>query len=84
MPAIGAAIVEVIAGTSLIVYKKSLEQLNHYYNSLHNNERFLSIVNIVSKVSPERQDEMYFEIIRSQIGMISKESLTEEKGKALE
>lgn len=36
VPAIGAAIVEVIAGTSLIVYKKSLEQLNHYYNSLHN------------------------------------------------
>uniref|UniRef100_UPI004056B692 TRADD-N-associated membrane domain-containing protein n=1 Tax=Agathobacter sp. TaxID=2021311 RepID=UPI004056B692 len=48
VPAIGAAIVEVVAGTSLIVYKKSLEQLNHYYNSLHNNERFLSIVNIVS------------------------------------
>ncbi len=84
VPAIGATIVEVIAGTSLIVYKKSLEQLNHYYNSLHNNERFLSIVNIVSKVSQERQDEMYFEIVRSQIGMISKESLMKEKDKALE
>lgn len=72
VPAIGAAIVEVVAGTSLFVYKKSLEQLNHYYSSLHSNERFLSIVNIVSKVSSDKQDDMYSEIIKSQINMISR------------
>lgn len=71
IPAVGAAIVEVIAGTSLFVYKKSLSQLNRYFNSLHSNERFLSIVNIVSKASPEIQDDMYFEIIKSQIGLVS-------------
>lgn len=71
IPAVGAAIVEVIAGTSLLVYKKSLSQLNRYFNSLHSNERFLSIVNIVSKASPEVQDDMYFEIIKSQIGLVS-------------
>lgn len=71
IPAVGAAIVEVIAGTSLIVYKNSLSQLNRYFNSLHSNERFLSIVNIVSKASPEVQDNMYFEIIKSQIGLVS-------------
>lgn len=71
IPAVGAAIVEVIAGTSLIVYKNSLSQLNRYFNSLHSNERFLSIVNIVSKASPEVQDDMYFEIIKSQIGLVS-------------
>lgn len=71
VPAVGAAIVEVIAATSLFVYKKSLSQLNHYFNSLHSNERFLSIVNIVSKASPEVQDDMYFEIIKSQIGLVS-------------
>jgi len=71
IPAVGAAIVEVIAGTSLIVYKNSLSQLNRYFNSLHSNERFLSIVNIVSKASPEKQDDMYFEIIKSQIGLVS-------------
>lgn len=71
IPAISAAIVEVIAGTSLFVYKKSLAQLNRYFNSLHSNERFLSIVNIVSKASPEIQDDMYFEIIKSQIGLVS-------------
>lgn len=75
VPAIGAAIVEVIAGTSLFVYKKSLDQLNHYYNSLHNNERFLSIVNIVSKVSLDKQDDMYSDIIKSQINMISRDDI---------
>lgn len=78
IPAVGAAIVEVIAGTSLIVYKNSLSQLNRYFNSLHSNERFLSIVNIVSKASPEVQDDMYFEIIKSQIGVVSTD-LVEDK-----
>ena len=72
IPAIGAAIVEIIAGTSLVVYKQSLNQLNHYYNALHNNERFLSIVNLVSKVSEEKQDEVYITIIQSQIEVIAK------------
>ena len=72
VPAIGAAIVEIIAGTSLVVYKQSLNQLNHYYNALHNNERFLSIVNLVSKVSEEKQDEVYITIIQSQIEVIAK------------
>lgn len=80
VPAIGAALVEIIAGTSLVVYKKSLEQLNHYYDSLHNNERFLSIVNIVSKVSLEKRDEMYSEIIRSQVGIISQNVIIQDKG----
>ena len=65
--AIGGAIVEVIAGTSLFVYKNSLVQLNHYYESLHENERFLSTVNLVRKLSEDKQDEMYIEIIRSSI-----------------
>lgn len=65
--AIGGAIVEIIAGTSLFIYKNSLSQLNHYYESLHDNERFLSTVNLVRKLSPEKQDEMYIEIIRSGI-----------------
>lgn len=76
VPAIGAAIVEIIAGTSLFVYRKSLDQLNRYYNSLHSNERFLSMVNIVSKVSGDKQDDVYIEIIRSQIDLISKGEMT--------
>lgn len=67
VPAVGGAIVEVIAGTTLIVYKQSLDQLNKYYEALHDNERFLSVVNITDKVSPDKKDDVYLEIIRSQL-----------------
>ena len=77
--AIGGAIVEIIAGTSLFVYKNSLTQLNHYYESLHDNERFLSTVNLVSKLSPEKQDDMYIEIIRSGIQSMTTEKTTTSK-----
>lgn len=66
IPVVGGAIVEVIAGTSLIVYKQSLIQLNKYYEALHDNERFLSIVNIVNKITPEKRDDVYIQIINSQ------------------
>ena len=58
---------ELIAGTSLLVYKASLEQLNNYYESLHNNERFLSLVNLVSKISSDKQDEVYINIINVEL-----------------
>ena len=76
--AIGGAIVEIIAGTSLFVYKNSLSQLNHYYESLHDNERFLSTVNLVRKLSQEKQDDMYIEIIRSCIKDIEKSKANNE------
>lgn len=67
IPVIGGTVIELIAGTTLVVYKKSLEQLNHYYNSLHNNERFLSLVNLVDKMSKDKKDETYLNIINSQL-----------------
>ncbi|QHQ63542.1 hypothetical protein Ana3638_24455 [Anaerocolumna sedimenticola] len=67
IPAIGGVIVEVVAGTSLFVYRQSLEQLNKYYEALHENERFLSVVNITDKISPEKKDDVYQEIIKSQL-----------------
>ncbi|MBP3315836.1 MAG: hypothetical protein J6M03_08440 [Clostridia bacterium] len=70
IPAIGGALTELIAGTSLIVYKSSLKQLNHYHKALHEDERFLSSVNLVEKFSNiEAQDDMLKEIIRSEIQM---------------
>lgn len=72
IPVIGGTVVEVIAGTSLIVYKKSLEQLNQYYESLHNNERYLSLVNLVDKLSDDRKDETYISIINSQLEVLKK------------
>lgn len=67
VPVIGGTIVEVIAGTSLSVYKKSLEQLNQYYESLHNNERYLSLVNLVDKLTDDKKDEAYINIINTQL-----------------
>ncbi len=68
--AVGGAIIELIAGTALFVYKKSVNQLNYYHKSLHEDERFLSSVNLISKFSSEdRADSMLEEIIRSEIRM---------------
>ena len=70
IPTIGGVITELIAGTALIVYKSSLKQLNHYHKALHEDERFLSSVNLIEKFSSvEIQDEMLKEIIRSEIQM---------------
>ena len=70
IPAIGGAIAELVAGTALFVYKNSLAQLNHYHKALHEDERFLSSVNLLSRFSTsEKQDEMLQEIIRSEIQM---------------
>ena len=67
IPAIGGTLTEFIAGTVFIIYKKSLEQMNLYFSSLQSNEKFLSSVNLVEKVSTEKQDDIYCEIIRSRL-----------------
>lgn len=68
--AIGGAITELIAGTTLFVYQKSLTQLNYYHKALHEDERFLSSVNLVAKFdTAEMQGEMLKEIIRSELQM---------------
>ena len=61
------AISELFAATSLVVHKKSLEQLNHYYNALHENEMFLSTVYLVGNISYEKRDDIYVEIIRNEM-----------------
>lgn len=54
-----AVIVEITAGIALMLYKKSLEQLGSYFDSLRNSERLLSIISIVDKVSLENRDDIY-------------------------
>ena len=71
VPVIGSVTTEAIGVTIFFVYRKSLDQLNQYYNSLHDNERFLSIVHITSKMSNERQNDIYCEIIRSQLAQMN-------------
>ena len=74
--AIGGTIVEFIAGTSFYIYQKALKQYNHYYRSLHENERLLLILHLSSKLTddiPQRQADIYSEIIRSQLEYVNKE-----------
>ncbi len=65
---IGGTIVEIIAGTALFVYRKSLEQLNFYYTSLHDNERFMSLINISSKTRDK--DALYSKIVVSELSRL--------------
>lgn len=65
---ISGSISEVISGTVFWVHNKSALQLNHYYNALHENEKFLAAINMADKLSEEKREEMYIEIIRKQIG----------------
>ena len=64
---VGGVITEVISGTVLWIHNKSALQLNHYYGALHENEKFLSAINIADKLSDEKKEEVYIEIIRKQI-----------------
>lgn len=64
---VSGAITEVISGTVLWIHNKSALQLNHYYDALHENEKFLSAINMADKLSDEKREQVYIEIIRKQI-----------------
>ena len=51
-----------------------MNQLNHYYRSLHENERFLSILHLTSLLSAEKRDDVYIKIIDSQLAYINQEN----------
>lgn len=70
--ALSGAITEIISGIVLWIHNKSALQLNYYYDSLHENEKFLSTVNIADKLSEEKKEDMYIEIIRKQIDIRTK------------
>ena len=68
--AAGGVITELIAGTALVVYRSSMQQLNYFHKALHEDQRFLSSVNLVDKFSSiEIQDNMLREIVRTQMKM---------------
>lgn len=64
---VSGSISELISGTIFWVHNKSALQLNHYYNALHENEKFLSAINIADKLSDEKREEVLIEIIQKQI-----------------
>lgn len=66
---VSGSITEVISGIVLWIHNKSAMQLNYYYDALHENEKFLSAINLADKLEDEKKEQMYMEIIRSQISM---------------
>jgi len=66
---IAGGITEIVSIFALHIYKKTSEQLNHYHAALQRNENYLSTVHLVSKLSPEKQEEIYVEIIRASLSM---------------
>ncbi len=73
--AVTGAIVELIAGVVLIVYKNSMSQLDYYHKALHEDQRFLSNVALAEKFTDEAdKNEMFKEIIRGEIKMSVAES----------
>ncbi len=64
---VGGAITELIAGTVLVIHNKSALQLNYYYDALHENEKFLSAINLADKLDDDTKRDMYIEIIMAQI-----------------
>ena len=64
--AIGGLVTELFAGTTLIVYKSSLKQMNFYHKSLHEDQRLLSSVDLLCRFSNDKnRDKMLQTIICS-------------------
>lgn len=56
---------ELFAATALLIHRNTLKQLNIYYNSLHENERFLSVVNLANQLPEEKRIDTLITIINS-------------------
>ena len=73
---IAGAVVELFAGTILVVYIKSLSQMNLYHRALSEYQRYLSCVNLASLINnSDTQNQLYREIIMAEISRPVKEGL---------
>lgn len=64
---VGGAITEFVSGVVLWIHNKSAMQLNYYYDALHENETFLSAINLADSLEKENKEQMYMEIIKRQV-----------------
>ena len=64
IPTIGATVAEFIAATVFWVHRRSAEQLNRYYDSLHEIEVFLSTIDVIEQIAdPDKQDAAYQRVL---------------------
>lgn len=68
--AIGGFITDVFAGTTLIVYRSSLKQINRYHDCMHEDQRFLCAVDLLDRFSStKKRDDALIEIIQNQLAI---------------
>lgn len=72
VPVIGGSIIELISATFMILYTKSLKQVNKHYRSVQNDSRLLMMINLVKQLSDSKKDDVYISIINSQIESLKK------------
>jgi len=60
---VSGTIVELIAGLFFWIYSKATKQINIFHTSLQKTEKFLTAIQLVDKVSSEKKDDIYKEII---------------------
>lgn len=64
--AIGGMVTEVFGGTTLLVYRSSVSQLNYYHKSLHEDQRFLYATELTVMINDiDVKDKMLEAIIRN-------------------
>lgn len=68
--AIGGVITDVFAGTTLIVYRSSVKQINRYHDCMHEDQRFLCAVDLLDRFSStKKRDDALIEIIQNQLAI---------------
>ncbi|MFP3594621.1 TRADD-N-associated membrane domain-containing protein [Chryseobacterium sp. SIMBA_038] len=60
---IAGGIVEVVSGLFFWLYSKAITQINLFHASLQSTEKFLTAIQLVEKISVEKRDEVYRNII---------------------
>jgi hypothetical protein len=60
---VAGTVVEIIAGLFFWLYSKAITQINIFHSSLQNTEKFLTAIQLVDKISDDKKDDVYKEII---------------------
>lgn len=60
---ISGCVVELISGLFFWLYKRTIDQLNLYHERLGSTEKYLTVVQLVDKMSEQEKDSMYRYII---------------------
>lgn len=68
LPIVSASLLEIIGATSLFIFKNSQKGLNKYFQTLHENEQFLTIIDLVDNISnDEEKNKAYLLIVNEKL-----------------